>query len=89
MSFGDTPRRFSDWSLGGSDLVLDDFDRIGSHVSLLVDLQSAGRFLMDDFYRAGGCSQSCGRCAISSTRRPSRHWALTRRLPGRRSHLGP
>ena len=35
-------------------LALDDFDRIGSHVPLLVDLQPAGRFLMDDFYRAGG-----------------------------------
>jgi dihydroxyacid dehydratase/phosphogluconate dehydratase len=43
MSFGDTPRRFSEWSLGGLDLMLDDFDRIGSHVPLLVDLQPAGR----------------------------------------------
>ena len=38
----------------GIDLTLDDFDRIGSHVPLLVDLQPAGRFLMDDFHRAGG-----------------------------------
>src|SRR5512132_4536540 len=38
----------------GIDLTLDDFDRIGSHVPLPVDLQPAGRFLMDDFYRAGG-----------------------------------
>jgi dihydroxy-acid dehydratase len=38
----------------GVDLTLEDFDRIGSHVPLLVDLQPAGRFLMDDFYRAGG-----------------------------------
>jgi dihydroxy-acid dehydratase len=38
----------------GIDLTLDDFDRIGSHVPLLVDLQPAGRFFMDDFYRAGG-----------------------------------
>ena len=38
----------------GIDLTLDDFHRIGSHVPLLVDLQPAGRFLMDDFYRAGG-----------------------------------
>jgi dihydroxy-acid dehydratase len=38
----------------GVDLTLDDFDRIGSHVPLLVDLQPAGRFLMDDFFRAGG-----------------------------------
>ncbi|ACQ78461.1 Dihydroxy-acid dehydratase [Beutenbergia cavernae DSM 12333] len=38
----------------GIDLTVDDFDRIGSHVPLLVDLQPAGRFLMDDLYRAGG-----------------------------------
>ena len=38
----------------GVDLTLDDFDRIGSHVPVLVDLQPAGRFLMEDFHRAGG-----------------------------------
>ncbi|SDF37523.1 dihydroxy-acid dehydratase [Lentzea fradiae] len=38
----------------GVDLSLDDFDRIGSGVPLLVDLQPAGRFLMEDFHRAGG-----------------------------------
>ena len=38
----------------GVDLTLDDFDRIGSGVPLLVDLQPAGRHLMDDFHRAGG-----------------------------------
>lgn len=38
----------------GVDLSLDDFDRIGSRVPLLVDLQPAGRHLMDDFFRAGG-----------------------------------
>jgi dihydroxy-acid dehydratase len=38
----------------GIDLSLDDFDRIGSHVPALVDLQPAGRFLMEDFHRAGG-----------------------------------
>ncbi|ROP36547.1 IlvD/Edd family dehydratase [Saccharothrix texasensis] len=38
----------------GVDLTLDDFDRIGSGVPVLVDLQPAGRFLMDDFHRAGG-----------------------------------
>ncbi|HJV13430.1 MAG TPA: dihydroxy-acid dehydratase [Propionibacteriaceae bacterium] len=38
----------------GIDLTLDDFDRIGSHVPVLVDLQPAGRFLMEDFHRAGG-----------------------------------
>jgi dihydroxy-acid dehydratase len=38
----------------GIDLTLDDFDRIGSGVPVLVDLQPAGRFLMEDFHRAGG-----------------------------------
>jgi dihydroxy-acid dehydratase len=38
----------------GVPLTLDDFDRTGSGVPLLVDLQPAGRFLMDDFFRAGG-----------------------------------
>jgi dihydroxy-acid dehydratase len=38
----------------GIDLTIDDFDRLGSHVPLLVDLLPAGRFLMDDFHRAGG-----------------------------------
>ena len=38
----------------GIPLTLDDFDVIGSGVPLLVDLQPAGRFLMEDFHRAGG-----------------------------------
>jgi dihydroxy-acid dehydratase len=38
----------------GIDLTLDDFDRVGGNVPLLVDLQPAGRFLMDDLFRAGG-----------------------------------
>ena len=38
----------------GISLTLDDFDRTGSTVPLLVDLQPAGRFLMEDFHRAGG-----------------------------------
>ncbi|GAA2387642.1 IlvD/Edd family dehydratase [Dactylosporangium salmoneum] len=38
----------------GIELTLDDFDRTGSAVPLLVDLLPAGRFLMDDLYRAGG-----------------------------------
>ena len=38
----------------GIPLTLDDFDAIGSGVPLLVDLQPAGRFLMEDFHRAGG-----------------------------------
>jgi dihydroxy-acid dehydratase len=38
----------------GIPLSLDDFDRIGSGVPLLIDVQPAGRFLMDDLHRAGG-----------------------------------
>ncbi|HEY7485205.1 MAG TPA: IlvD/Edd family dehydratase [Streptosporangiaceae bacterium] len=38
----------------GVDLTLDDFDRTGTGVPLLVDLQPAGRHLMDDLFRAGG-----------------------------------
>ncbi|NGO06488.1 dihydroxy-acid dehydratase [Streptomyces sp. HC44] len=38
----------------GVPLSLDDFDRIGSQVPLLVDLLPAGTYLMDDFHRAGG-----------------------------------
>jgi len=38
----------------GIDLSVEDFDRIGSHVPLLVDLQPAGRHLMEDLFRAGG-----------------------------------
>ena len=38
----------------GIDLSLDDFDRVGSGVPVLADLQPAGRFLMEDLHRAGG-----------------------------------
>jgi dihydroxy-acid dehydratase len=38
----------------GIPLSLDDFDRTGAGVPLLVDLQPAGRHLMEDFHRAGG-----------------------------------
>ena len=38
----------------GIDLRQDDFDAVGSAVPLLVDLQPSGRFLMEDFFRAGG-----------------------------------
>ncbi|WP_116127559.1 IlvD/Edd family dehydratase [Lewinella sp. IMCC34183] len=40
----------------GVDLVLDDFDRLGSGVPLLVNLMPSGKFLMEDFYYAGGLS---------------------------------
>src|SRR3954464_4535715 len=38
----------------GVELSQDDFDRTGAEVPLLVDLQPAGTFLMEDFHRAGG-----------------------------------
>jgi dihydroxy-acid dehydratase len=38
----------------GVPLAIDDFDRIGSGVPLLADLQPAGQHLMEDFHRAGG-----------------------------------
>jgi len=38
----------------GVPLSLDDFDRIGADVPLLVNLQPAGKFLMEDLHRAGG-----------------------------------
>jgi dihydroxy-acid dehydratase len=38
----------------GVKLRLDDFDRLGHDLPLLVDLMPSGRFLMEDFYYAGG-----------------------------------
>ena len=38
----------------GVNLTLKDFDVIGAGVPLLVNLQPAGTYLMDDLYRAGG-----------------------------------
>ncbi len=38
----------------GVELSLDDFDRLGREVHCLVDLMPSGRFLMEDFYYAGG-----------------------------------
>ena len=38
----------------GIDLRLEDFDRIGAGVPLLVNLQPAGKYLMEDLFRAGG-----------------------------------
>jgi dihydroxy-acid dehydratase len=38
----------------GIDLTLDDFDRIGKDVPLLVNLQPAGEYLMEDLFRSGG-----------------------------------
>ncbi|MCL2515679.1 MAG: dihydroxy-acid dehydratase [Microbacteriaceae bacterium] len=38
----------------GIDLTLEDFDRIGGTVPLLVNLQPSGAYLMEDLFRAGG-----------------------------------
>jgi L-arabonate dehydrase len=38
----------------GVDLNLEDFDNIGSKVPLLLNLMPSGKFLMEDFYYAGG-----------------------------------
>jgi L-arabonate dehydrase len=38
----------------GVDLKLDDFDQLGSKIPLLLNLMPSGKFLMEDFYYAGG-----------------------------------
>jgi L-arabonate dehydrase len=38
----------------GLKVTLDDWDRLGRNVPTLVDLMPSGRFLMEDFYYAGG-----------------------------------
>ena len=38
----------------GLKITLDDWDRLGREVPTLVDLMPSGRFLMEDFYYAGG-----------------------------------
>ena len=38
----------------GVELDLDDFDKLGSKIPLLLNLMPSGKFLMEDFYYAGG-----------------------------------
>jgi dihydroxy-acid dehydratase len=38
----------------GVELALEDFDRIGASLPCLVNLQPSGKYLMEDFYYAGG-----------------------------------
>jgi len=38
----------------GVDLTLEDFDKIGSKIPLLVNLMPSGKYLMEDFFYAGG-----------------------------------
>jgi dihydroxy-acid dehydratase len=61
----------------GLDLTLDDFDRIGSRIPLLVNLQPAGEYLMEDLFRAGGLAavmseveKHLDRTAITVTGKP-------------------
>ena len=72
----------------GVRLELDDLDRAGSSVPLLVNLQPAGRYLMDDLHRAGGLlavlrevEDLLDPSAITVTGRP-----LTDHLAGARIH---
>src|SRR5881394_1888531 len=38
----------------GIELTLDDFDKLGSKIPLLLNLMPSGKYLMEDFYYAGG-----------------------------------
>jgi len=38
----------------GVDLALEDFDKLGSKIPLLLNLMPSGKYLMEDFYYAGG-----------------------------------
>jgi len=38
----------------GVEVTLDDFDRVGSDMPLLLNLMPSGKYLMEDFYYAGG-----------------------------------
>lgn len=38
----------------GVELTLEDFDKIGSQIPLLVNLMPSGKYLMEDYYYAGG-----------------------------------
>jgi L-arabonate dehydrase len=38
----------------GIDLNIDDFDKLGSKIPLLLNLMPSGKYLMEDFYYAGG-----------------------------------
>lgn len=73
----------------GVDLSLDDIDRIGSRVPVLVDLQPAGRFLMEDLHRAAWTARRPARGAgPARSRRADRHRQSTGRVRRRRFDLG-
>jgi len=47
----------------GVELTLDDFDRLGREIPLLVDLMPSGRYLMEEFAYAGGVTALLGQMA--------------------------
>jgi len=47
----------------GVPLTLEDWDKYGHHVRTILDLQPSGRFLMEDFYYAGGLPAVLARLA--------------------------
>lgn len=47
----------------GVDLTLDDFDTLGRDVPVLADLRPSGRFLMEEFFAAGGLPALMARIA--------------------------
>ena len=52
----------------GIDLDLEDFDKLGSDIPLLVNLMPSGKFLMEDFYYAGGLRETNPRARSFSSR---------------------
>ena len=57
----------------GVELRLDDFDEIGERVPVLADVRPVGRFLMEDFYYAGGLRALFRRLAeVPGTLHPDR-----------------
>jgi dihydroxyacid dehydratase/phosphogluconate dehydratase len=53
----------------GIELDLDRFEEIGKRSPYLVNMRPAGKYLMEDFYYAGGLRRSAGRHARSARRR--------------------
>ena len=71
-------------------LTLHDFDRISRTTPVLADLQPGGRYLMEDFYYAGGLPALLARLAqaglLHTRRRTATHPTLADQLTGATSH---